>query len=255
MPALLVGLGAVGHLHHEGRPGAREVRQDLQVHGGPEVIGVGHKHVLEALAQELVERAAAEHRGVEVSVARRAPLVCRLLLPGGRRHVRGGDLRRLVLDELEVCARAELGVLGEGRQGVGGCRERVHEHERQVRLVRLLHRGNLLGDEVQEAVAAGDRQERLGLVQAHAGSQAAVELQDDSLLQQLRILLDGQFLKPGQAFHAVQCALGNHHIGARDKHRIVVLEGGNGCLVAALLLHLCLVGGPVLLHGGHLRMG
>mmetsp|Transcript_77956 Transcript_77956/g.241632 ORF Transcript_77956/g.241632 Transcript_77956/m.241632 type:complete len:486 (+) Transcript_77956:199-1656(+) len=255
VPALLVRLGAVGHFHHEGGAGAHEVGQDLEIHGRAQVVGVGHEHVLEAVPQELVERAAAQHCRVQVPVARGAPLVPGLLLPVGRGHVGGGDLGRLVLDELKVGARAEVGVLGQSGQGVGGRRERVHEHELEVHLVGLLHGCHLLGGQVQEAVAIGDGEEGLGLVQAHAGPQAAVQLQDDRLGEQRGVLRDGELLEPGQGIHAVERALRDHHVRARDEHGEVVLESGDRRLVAPLLLHLGLVGRPVFLHGRHLEEG
>mmetsp|Transcript_52796 Transcript_52796/g.141404 ORF Transcript_52796/g.141404 Transcript_52796/m.141404 type:complete len:441 (-) Transcript_52796:273-1595(-) len=185
--ALLVGLGAVCHLHHEGRAGLREVRQDLEVHGGSEVVGVRYKHVLEALRKELLQCTASKHRRVQVTVAGGAPLMSGILLPGSWREVSSRDLWRLVLHKLKVRPRPKLRVLGQGRQGVCGGREGVHEHEGEVGLVGLLHGGHLLGDEVQEALVASDRKERLCLVQAHAGAQAAVQLQNDRLREQARI--------------------------------------------------------------------
>lgn len=38
-------VGALGDLHHEGRLALHEVREDLQVHGGAQVVAVGHEHV------------------------------------------------------------------------------------------------------------------------------------------------------------------------------------------------------------------
>eukprot|EP00429_Kryptoperidinium_foliaceum_P053532 CAMPEP_0176091082 /NCGR_PEP_ID=MMETSP0120_2-20121206/45617_1 /TAXON_ID=160619 /ORGANISM="Kryptoperidinium foliaceum, Strain CCMP 1326" /LENGTH=78 /DNA_ID=CAMNT_0017424967 /DNA_START=56 /DNA_END=288 /DNA_ORIENTATION=- len=78
-------------------------------------------------------------------MTRRAELVRRLLLPRRRGEVRSGDLWRLVLHELQVIAFAEALVLGEGFQGVLGCREGVHKHEFQVLHLELrLHRLHLL---------------------------------------------------------------------------------------------------------------
>mmetsp|Transcript_10165 Transcript_10165/g.34549 ORF Transcript_10165/g.34549 Transcript_10165/m.34549 type:complete len:358 (+) Transcript_10165:282-1355(+) len=100
--ALLVRFGALRHLHHEGRLLARKVGEQLEVQRGPQVVRVGHEHVLLAVGEELVEGAAPEERRVEVAVARRAPLQGRVRGPvggrkGGRVHLGG-----LVLHELEV---------------------------------------------------------------------------------------------------------------------------------------------------------
>mmetsp|Transcript_115882 Transcript_115882/g.328426 ORF Transcript_115882/g.328426 Transcript_115882/m.328426 type:complete len:417 (+) Transcript_115882:198-1448(+) len=175
--ALLVGVRAPGHLHHEGGLRLGEVREELQVHHGAQVVRVRDEHVLEALRQELLQRAAAEHRGVEVTVPGRTPLVGRLLRPARGRVVPLVHLGRLVLPELHVAPLPEFRVLREVAHGVLRRRERVHEHEGQVRLEVLAHRLHLLGNQVQKRVAPGNWQERLGLVQAHAGPEAAVELE------------------------------------------------------------------------------
>mmetsp|Transcript_115881 Transcript_115881/g.328420 ORF Transcript_115881/g.328420 Transcript_115881/m.328420 type:complete len:351 (+) Transcript_115881:198-1250(+) len=110
VPALLVRVRARGHLHHERRLGLGEVREELEVQHGAQVVRVGDEHVLEPHAQQLVQRAAPEHCGVEVPVARRAPLVRRLRRPARRGLVRLGHLGRLVLHELEVAAGPEVRV-------------------------------------------------------------------------------------------------------------------------------------------------
>mmetsp|Transcript_31004 Transcript_31004/g.79027 ORF Transcript_31004/g.79027 Transcript_31004/m.79027 type:complete len:533 (-) Transcript_31004:21-1619(-) len=243
--ALLVRVRALADLHHEGRARGGEVRQDLEVHGGAQVVRVGDEHVLEALLQELVQGAAAEHGRVQVAVAGRAPLVAVVGLPVGRRVVAGSHLRRLVLHELELGALAQVLVLGQGLLGVRGRGEGVHEHELQVGLVFALHDADLLSDEVQEGVAARDRQQRLRLVQAHASAQAAVQLQHNGLLQQrLRVLGLRQALVRGQRGDGVEGALGDHRVGAGAEHTKVVLEGSDGRVVQPLGLHLRLIGGP-----------
>mmetsp|Transcript_66593 Transcript_66593/g.168722 ORF Transcript_66593/g.168722 Transcript_66593/m.168722 type:complete len:207 (-) Transcript_66593:54-674(-) len=183
-------------------------------------------------------------------MAWRAPLVAPVGLPGGGREALGGDLRGLVLHELEVGARGEVLVLRQGLQGVRRGRERVHEHECEVRLVLLLHGLNLLRDQIQEAVVVGDCQQRLRLVQAHARSEAAIELQHHSRLEQGRIGRDAHALQRGDRLHGADRALGDEGRLARQKHAVVVLEGRDGCFVEPLCFHLLFVGGPEGLHLG-----
>mmetsp|Transcript_115879 Transcript_115879/g.328408 ORF Transcript_115879/g.328408 Transcript_115879/m.328408 type:complete len:511 (+) Transcript_115879:198-1730(+) len=239
--ALLVGVRAPGHLHHEGGLRLGEVREELQVHHGAQVVRVRDEHVLEALRQELLQRAAAEHRRVEVAVPRRAPLVRGVLRPGRRREVRLRHLRRLVLHELEVVPRAEVRVLREEGEGVGRRGEGVHEQEGEVRLEALAHHLHLLGDEVQERVAARDLQQRLGLVEAHARAEAAVQLQHHRRFQERRVRGHVQLLELGEAVHRREGAVGDHRVGAGREHAEVVLEGGDGRRVEPLLGQLLVV--------------
>ena len=47
--------------------------EDVQVHGGAQVVDVGHKDVLLALGEQLVQQARVGEAGVDVAVARRVP--------------------------------------------------------------------------------------------------------------------------------------------------------------------------------------
>mmetsp|Transcript_11641 Transcript_11641/g.31335 ORF Transcript_11641/g.31335 Transcript_11641/m.31335 type:complete len:782 (-) Transcript_11641:241-2586(-) len=246
VPALAVRGRALRGLHHEGGARIGEVGEDLEVHRGAEVVGVGHKHVLEAFLQQFVQGAAAEHRRIEVAVPRRAPLVAGLLLPSGRAEIAGSHLGCLVLHELKVGALAELLVRGERLERVCGRGERVHKHELNLGLELLVHGPHLLGDQVQETVALRDGQERLRLVETHASAEASIQLQNDRLLEQRRIGLDLDLLVVHEALDGVDRGLRDHDVGAGGQHAEVVLEGGDGGLVAALLLHLRLVGWPQL---------
>mmetsp|Transcript_91271 Transcript_91271/g.178714 ORF Transcript_91271/g.178714 Transcript_91271/m.178714 type:complete len:253 (+) Transcript_91271:723-1481(+) len=196
--AFLVCVRARGDLHHEGRLALHEVREQCQVHRRPEVVRIRYEHVLESLRKKPLERPAAQHRRIKIAVARRAPLVARLRGPGSRGEVRRRHLRRFVLHELEVVAGAQVGILRERLQGVLGRRERVHQHKLQVLDLELrLHGLDLLGDEVQEGVALGHLEQGLRLLQAHARAKASIKLQDDRLLQELRVCLDLQLLVLG----------------------------------------------------------
>lgn len=72
-----VGTGLVGDLHDELAAAvgglADEVVEDVQIHGGTQVVDVGHEDVLLALGDELVQQARVVEAGIDVTVARRVP--------------------------------------------------------------------------------------------------------------------------------------------------------------------------------------
>lgn len=72
-----VGARLVRHLHDELAALAvglvHQVVQDVQVHGGPQVVDVGHEDVLLALRDQLLQQARVVEAGVDVPVARRVP--------------------------------------------------------------------------------------------------------------------------------------------------------------------------------------
>mmetsp|Transcript_123239 Transcript_123239/g.334697 ORF Transcript_123239/g.334697 Transcript_123239/m.334697 type:complete len:471 (+) Transcript_123239:200-1612(+) len=242
---LLVGIGAVSDLHHERGAGALEVGQQLKVHRRAQVVGVRHEHVLQPLGQELVQGATAEHRGVEVTMPGRAPLVVWGRGPGRWRVAVLGDLGGLVLHEGQVGASAEIWVPCQCGLGVGLRGERVHQHELHVRLaVSLLHPCHLLGYEVEEAVPLVDSEQGLRLIQPHASTESAVQLQDEGFLQQLRLQGHVQRLVPRQRRHWVQRGLWHHGGLARAQHFEIVLERVDGGFVATVRLHFRLVGRP-----------
>jgi len=76
-PHLDVGARLVCHLHDElaslAVGLADHVVQDVQVHGGTQVVDVGHKDVLLALGDELVQQARVVEAGVDVPVAGGVP--------------------------------------------------------------------------------------------------------------------------------------------------------------------------------------
>eukprot|EP00955_Chlamydomonas_euryale_P110666 366013-Chlamydomonas_euryale.AAC.1 len=60
--ALLVGARSLADLHHERRRGACKVLQQRGVERRAQVVRVGHKEVLHAVAQQAVHHAAAQQR-------------------------------------------------------------------------------------------------------------------------------------------------------------------------------------------------
>jgi hypothetical protein len=154
----------------------------------------------------------------------------------------------LVLHKFKVSAGAQVRILGQVAERILGCREAVHQHECKVGLVLRAHRANLLGDQVEEGVVAFDGQQRLGLVESHAGAEAAVELEHQRLLQERRVGLNVERVHVRERVDRRDAALGDHGRSARDEDAVVVLECGDRRLVQPLGRHLLLVGGPELVH-------
>ena len=104
---------------------------------------------------------------------------------------------------------------------------------------------DLLGDEVEEGVAALERQERLRLLEPHPRAQPAVELEHHGLAQE-RGVLRLERLVGRQAGHWRDIRLGNHQVRARRQLLVVVLEGRDGSVIETFLLALGLESRPVL---------
>lgn len=69
-------LGLVRHLHQELGLGRVHVLENVEVHHRAEVVDVGHKEVLLARREELVDQTRVGDRVVQVAVARRVPAAC-----------------------------------------------------------------------------------------------------------------------------------------------------------------------------------
>ena len=126
---------------------------------------------------ELVEQPGVEQGGVDVAVARRAPLELGVLGPLDRGQVVDEQARLAVLQELQrqPLDRKVLVALERGQAVLGGA-EGVHQQQREAYVVLLAHVQDLAGDHVQEAQALAHAQQRLGAVHAHRGAEATVEL-------------------------------------------------------------------------------
>mmetsp|Transcript_21030 Transcript_21030/g.62205 ORF Transcript_21030/g.62205 Transcript_21030/m.62205 type:complete len:280 (+) Transcript_21030:1028-1867(+) len=244
MAALLVRVGARRALHCERRRRLREPGEELEVHGCAQVVRVGDKHELVPLRQQRLESAGAEHRRVEVPVAGRAPLAVGLGRPRGGGEVGLNNLWRLVLLELErqpLCL--QLGVLCEVRERVGRRGERVHQHEGERHAGGGAHLLHLQRDEVEEVSPLLELEQRLCLLEAHAGAEAAVQLDHHRRLEQRRVLR-GERGVVGQRLDRLDALARNHQVGAAGEHLEVVLEGGDCGVREALGAHFLLVGGP-----------
>mmetsp|Transcript_44002 Transcript_44002/g.79094 ORF Transcript_44002/g.79094 Transcript_44002/m.79094 type:complete len:337 (+) Transcript_44002:315-1325(+) len=183
-------------------------------------------------------------------MARRAPFVAFVLLPGSGAHVGGGDFWCLVLHEFKVRPCAEGLVLRQGLKRVRrGC-EGVHQHELEICLELLLHGGYLLSNQVQKAVALRDLEQRFGLLQTHASSKSSVQFQDECFLQQPWIWLRLDRFVSRQGLDRVELRLRDHDISTGRQNAIGVLEGRDSSIVASILGHFLLERRP---HRSHLR--
>lgn len=211
-----VGARLVRHLHDELAALAvglvHQVVQDVQVHGGPQVVDVGHEDVLLALRDQLLQQARVVEAGVDVPVARRVPGLADL---AARRHVLGDGEQRVLVDP-RVPALVEgvdlhpvVFVLLQDLLRVLVRVEGVHEDERHVGVegfVQMLKEKNarslphfsqemvaspslmrlhldLLHRQVQEGVLAAHADQALGALAAHAGPQAAVQFDHGQLVE------------------------------------------------------------------------
>ncbi|MGC3992294.1 MAG: hypothetical protein QM796_21870 [Chthoniobacteraceae bacterium] len=127
------------------------------------------------------------------------------------------------LQGLEV---AELRILGEGGEGVVAGAEAVHEQEAQVGAGRFAEVQHLFDNEIEEAHPVANGEERLGALQAHAGAEAAVELEHRGLREELGArgdrLRDGGEI--GQGLDGGDGGLGDHPGLIRLKHLVAAFK-------------------------------
>lgn len=80
MSYLHISTSLVRHLHDELAAFAirlaDQVMQDVQVDGGSQIVDVGHKDVLLALRDQLIQQARVVEAGVDVAVTGRVPALC-----------------------------------------------------------------------------------------------------------------------------------------------------------------------------------
>ncbi len=159
---------------------------------GAEVVRVRDGGIPEAGVEQLLEQAGGLQGGVDVAVAGRAPFEV-----GGVRWPLDGGVRSSWRSLGSLFCRKSSGrspdgqvlVLREQLEGVLAGAERVHEHERQTGAGGGAGGADLLDDDVQEGAAVPHGQQGLRTVQPHRGPEAAVEIDDDQLVERLLRLL------------------------------------------------------------------
>ena len=152
----------------------------------------------------------------------------------------------------------EVGVLREDLERLLRRAEGVHQHERQLDAPPLAQREHLQGDDVEEGQAVPDLERRLRAGHAHAGAEAAVELDDGGLRQRRAGLLVGDLhLAEGlDVAERLDGVLRDRSLRPGLQLLEVVREDTNGLGSQATLAHQ--VDGSVqglVSHGHHLTMG
>ena len=97
---------------------------------------------------------------------------------------------------------------------------------------------------IKEGISTLELQERLGLLETHAGPKAAVELEHHSLAQEADVLFRQRLVRR-QAVHRLNRALWHHQVGTARELGVIVLERGDGGVVQTLRLALRLESRPL----------
>ena len=133
-----------------------------------------------------LQRAGVRQRGIDVTVPGRAPLQFRVGGPVHRLEITGTDLGLAALEEVRWHARhAQALVAAQYRQGGIPGDLGIHQHQRQPGAVPLTQCQHLPGQDIEEACARLDLEQRLRTRQAHARPEPAVELDDHEPVQQV----------------------------------------------------------------------
>ena len=105
----------------------------------------------------------------------------------------------------------------------------------------------LFGDDIEERVVAAHAQQRFGLLEAHAGAQAAVEAQHDGLFEgrSARGGVCVERAQGGDVGHRLDGRLGKHAAGAGRELAVGVDECADGGRVECSGLHFGLDFGDV----------
>ena len=200
------------------------------------------------MLQQSVQQAGLPQRREQVAVAGRAPLQIGVGRPRRRRSGGRVDLWLLMLDDLQRdVGLLELALVSQCLHRVIRSAERVHERDRQRHVQPRARGEHLTEDDVEEAhlpsLVAAHRQQRLRALQAHRGSQAAVELEECGLGERVHclVMIDG-LVHVMEAPHAVQRLDGvladPRALLLAGPHMVCVPELRDGDLAHALLAHL-----------------
>ena len=177
MAALAVGRRPVGRLEQKISPFCSHETEDRRVEHCAQVVCVGDECVLDAGFEQPVKEAGGGDGCEKITVAGWAPLELRVVREYRRNHPAREDLRYLVLEESEPQVFThEIAVVGEGRLRVCCGAKAVHQKERDPCSDPISQGEHLTGYEVEETQPAAHREERFGAVEAHRGSETAVEL-------------------------------------------------------------------------------
>jgi len=135
-------------------------------------------------------------------------------------------------------------LLERGQGGIAGG-EAVHRHEREPGIEAGPQAEHLADNHVQEGEPLLDLEQRLGGVQAHAGPEAAVELEHHGAVERLAGagLVLRQLLGVRQVLHRLEAGLGQRAHVALAQLLVVAAEGLDRGVGYALRAHLLDAGG------------
>ena len=175
VPALFVGGGFLGDLHHEGEPVFSEVPQQGLVDPGAQVVRIADEGVAHTLVQEFLEHTGGVKRGIDIPVAGRVPLQLPVGRPADRRQFPLQDLGEFVLQKTE--GRLRRLQLVERSQGGRVRVEAVHQGEPRVAQLGLAQ------EDFQKRAAMLDLEQGFRPDEPHGGPQPAVQHDPDGLTQ------------------------------------------------------------------------
>jgi hypothetical protein len=152
-----------------------------------QVVRVGHKQVLLALGEELIQNTGVQESVVQVTVTGRVPvllvIVCALragkksLLVDSRvtRLIEGGDAQLLI------------GILLDDPEGIFVSIEGCHQDKRDIDVVGGIEMFDLTNSQVEEGHVVLDFEGTLRPCHSHRGSQPAIDLENGQLVEVLDV--------------------------------------------------------------------
>src|ERR1700704_1651411 len=174
MPPFTIRRSSSSYFHQERCPTIGKVMQEPEIKRRAQVIGIGNKEKLLAVAQQRFEKTPTHQRRIDVSMSRGAPFQLRISRPGGRQQSLRIDFWSLALQKLQRGRITQLRIKGKGVLGCGARVEAIHEIESKLGRMLGTRLQKLANDYIQKSESWTNGQQALRSFQSHAGSQAAV---------------------------------------------------------------------------------
>jgi len=190
--SLDVGLGLVRDFHQKLGLGVNHVLKDALVDNCSQVVGVGHKQVLLALSQKLVEHTRVQEGVVQVTVTRGVPVllvVIGLLWAGEEGLLVDPGIPRLVESR---DAELLVGILLDNAESIFVGVERGHKNQRHIDAASGVEVLDLADSEIQEGHVILDLERALCAGHTHRGTETTIDLEDRELVEILGVRGLGQ---------------------------------------------------------------
>ena len=185
MSALPIRDGALCNFHGEGDAIGSQPTENSHVEHGAEIIRVGHEGEADPLGSQRIEHSGFDQRGIEIPVARWAPLELGRFRPFDRRTTQGVDSRNAPLQKIEGQRTCELRKPGQGRERIIPGLEAIHQDQRQRDPELLARPEHLSGDQIEKGKTRPHRQQTLGHRESHSGPEPAVQFDDRDVMERL----------------------------------------------------------------------